>query len=66
MTPVNERLKAQICVYCANCVENGCEADVPWYLATIYCKHYAEERPRPLPVKRRRRVDVRKYLVETF
>ncbi|MDR2923459.1 MAG: hypothetical protein LBU85_08985 [Treponema sp.] len=65
MAPLNEALKGKICVYCANCVEGKCAAGVPWYLSSIYCKYFAEE-ALPMPVKKTRKVNVRRYLVETF
>lgn len=62
MTAINEALKGKICNYCANNT-GGCAANVPWYCASVYCKYFAEEL---VQKAKRRKVNVLRYLVETF
>ena len=67
MTDVSERLYSVICIFCANCENRKCLADVPYYAVSSFCKFFAEEEiekhGKRLPSIKR---IMKKTLVETF
>ena len=66
MTPLNQTISRLICDYCAN-NQSGCLADVPSYLASVFCSYFAEPVLEPKPKRGRSMKQIMKTaLVETL
>jgi hypothetical protein len=66
VTCFSERLYGSICKFCVHGQGEGCVRDVPWYAVSIHCKFFKDGEPIVAKAHRRRGLNLKKVLVDTF